>query len=124
MSSATQFMRGFPTEALPPALRNSRCQCKLIGPSATRSTLCYSAAWLHFVADRPQEGGHLACNGCRNQGLAFADIFLGIELRRTRRQRQEGDVFGSFEVFGAVPSGLIENENGVGAGGDFGCAFV
>ena len=35
----------------------------------------------------------------------------GFELRRTRRQRQERDVFGSLEVFGAVPSSLIENEN-------------
>ena len=52
------------------------------------------------------------------------DIFLGVELRRTRRQRQERDVFGSLEVFGAVPSSLIENENGVCAGGDFRCDFV
>ena len=43
---------------------------------------------------------------------------------RTRRQRQERDVFGSLEVFGAVPSSLIENENGVCAGGDFRCDFV
>ena len=52
------------------------------------------------------------------------DIFLRVELRRTRRQRQERDVFGSLEVFGAVPSSLIENENGVCAGGDFRCDFV
>jgi hypothetical protein len=44
---------------------------------------------------------------------------LRVELRRTRRQRQERDVFGSLEVFGAVPSSLIENENGVCAGDDF-----
>jgi hypothetical protein len=30
------------------------------------------------------------------------DIFLRVELRRTRRQRQERDVFGSLEVFGAT----------------------
>jgi hypothetical protein len=36
--------------------------------------------------------------------MTLPDIFLGIELRRTRRRRQEGDVFWSFEVFGAVPS--------------------
>ena len=29
------------------------------------------------------------------------DIFLGVELRRTRRQRQERDFFGSLEVFPA-----------------------
>jgi hypothetical protein len=34
------------------------------------------------------------------------------------------DAFGSLEVFGAVPSSLIENENGVCAGGDFRCDFV
>ena len=45
-------------------------------------------------------------------------------LWRTRRQRQERDVFGSLEVFGAVPSGLIENENGMCAWGNFGCDFV
>ena len=47
-----------------------------------------------------------------------------MQLRRTRRQRQERDAFGSLEVFGAVPSSLIENENGVCAGGDFRCDFV
>src|SRR3981081_1042606 len=52
------------------------------------------------------------------------DVFLRVELWRTRRQRQERDVFGSLEVFGAVPSSLIENENGVCAGGDFRCDFV
>ena len=31
---------------------------------------------------------------------------------------------GASEVFGAVPSSLIENENGVCAGGDFRCDFV
>ena len=33
-ASATQFIRGFPTEALPPALRNCLCPSKLIGPTA------------------------------------------------------------------------------------------
>jgi hypothetical protein len=32
-SSATQFIRGFPTEALSPALRNSGCQFTLSWPS-------------------------------------------------------------------------------------------
>ena len=52
------------------------------------------------------------------------DVFLRVELWRTRRQRQERDVFGSLEVFGAVPSGLIENENGMCAWGNFRCDFV
>ena len=33
-------------------------------------------------------------------------------------------LFRGLEVFGAVPSSLIEDENGVCAGGDFGCDFV
>src|SRR3954470_19048088 len=52
------------------------------------------------------------------------DVFLRIELRRARRQRQERDVAWRLEAFGAMPSGLIENENGVGAGSDFRCDLV
>jgi hypothetical protein len=37
------------------------------------------------------------------------EVFLGIELRRARRQY----VVWRIEVFGAMPSGLIENKNGV-----------
>jgi hypothetical protein len=33
-ASAPHFLRGVPTEALPPALRNCFCRSKLIGPSA------------------------------------------------------------------------------------------
>ena len=33
-------------------------------------------------------------------------------------------LLGSLEVFCAMPSGLIEDENGVSTGGDFGCDFV
>ena len=35
-----------------------------------------------------------------------------------------GDVFGSLEVLGAVPSGFFKNENGMCAWGNFGCDFV
>ena len=52
------------------------------------------------------------------------DVFLGIEFGRARRQRQERDIAWNPEVFCAVPSGLIEDENGVSTGGDFGCDFV
>src|SRR4051795_3995226 len=52
------------------------------------------------------------------------DVFLTVELWCARRQRQERDVGWSLEVFGAVPPGLIENENRMCAGGDFGCDLV
>ena len=48
------------------------------------------------------------------------DVFLWIELGRAWRQRQERDVSWSPEVLGAVPSGLIEDQYSVCAGGDFG----
>jgi hypothetical protein len=41
------------------------------------------------------------------------DIFLAVELGRMRRQRQERDVAWHVQVFGAMPAGLIEDENGV-----------
>jgi hypothetical protein len=37
-----------------------------------RLTLSYSGVRLHLVTDRPQKGGHLACDRCCDQGLAFA----------------------------------------------------
>src|SRR3954453_16742113 len=49
---------------------------------------------------------------------------MRIELRRARRQRQERDVAWRLEAFGVMPSGLIENENGVGAGSYFRCDLV
>ena len=52
------------------------------------------------------------------------DVFLGVEFRRTRRQRQERDVAWNLERLGAMPAGLIEDENGVGAEADFGCDLV
>ena len=52
------------------------------------------------------------------------DVFLGIEFGRARRQRQERDIAWNPEVFCTMPSGLIEDENGVSTGGDFGCDFV
>ena len=41
-----------------------------------------------------------------------------------RRQRQKRDVAWDFEVIGAMPPGLIEDENGVGAGRDLGGNLV
>src|SRR5216683_7693942 len=52
------------------------------------------------------------------------DVLLRVELGRAWRQRQERDVAWSLEVFGAVPSGLIEDQNGVSAGRDFGCDLI
>ena len=45
------------------------------------------------------------------------DVFLAIELRCARRQRQERYVAGNLEVLGAVPAGLVEDQDRVGAGG-------
>jgi hypothetical protein len=46
------------------------------------------------------------------------DVFLAVELRCARRQRQERYVGGNLEVFGAVPTGLIEDEDCVSACGN------
>jgi len=48
------------------------------------------------------------------------EVFDRIQLGRFWRQRQEGDVLRDLEAFGHVPSGLIENEDGVFARGDCG----
>src|SRR6266567_7665540 len=52
------------------------------------------------------------------------DIFLAVELGRARRQRQERDVARHLEVLGAVPAGLIEDDNRVGTRGDLGADLV
>ena len=44
------------------------------------------------------------------------DVFDRVQLWRPRRQEQEGDVVGNIELGCCVPSGLVKNENGVGAG--------
>ena len=57
-SSATQFFRGFPTEALPPVLRNHRYQSSVIW-LYVRSCLCSPSsrrAGLNLATDGPQEG--------------------------------------------------------------------
>src|SRR3954454_14374439 len=66
-------LRGFPTEALPPALRKRRSSPKWIGPSGGLRwfDLC---GWARFnrMTDGPQKGGHLTRNGGCDHGLAFA----------------------------------------------------
>src|ERR671911_2683143 len=61
-ASAPQFLRGFPTEALPPALRNGFCRSKLIGdPPPRRGARSTSGrARLNRVTDRPEKGCHFA----------------------------------------------------------------
>jgi hypothetical protein len=44
------------------------------------------------------------------------DVFDGIELGAFRRQRDERDVRRHDERVGAVPSSLIQEQNGVGTG--------
>lgn len=49
------------------------------------------------------------------------DVFDGIEFRGTRRQRHQGDVAWDDEVLGDVPSGLVEQHDGMRIGGNGGC---
>jgi hypothetical protein len=51
------------------------------------------------------------------------DILLAVELGRARRQRQERDIAWDFQVLRTVPTSLIEDENGVRAGGNLGGDF-
>ncbi len=48
------------------------------------------------------------------------DVLDRVELRRARRQRQEGDVVWYDELAREVPAGLVEDEDGVGARRDGG----
>src|SRR2546421_12822513 len=52
------------------------------------------------------------------------DIFLAVEFRRAWRKLQERDVAWNLEGVGAMPAGLIEEENSVSARSDFGCDFM
>ena len=52
------------------------------------------------------------------------DVFLGVEFGRARRQRQERDVARNLERLGAMPAGLIEQEDCVRAGRNLGCDLV
>lgn len=52
------------------------------------------------------------------------DIFDGVQFRGIGRQRQQGNVVGDHQrAAGLVPAGTIENEDGVGAGGDLAADF-
>ena len=46
------------------------------------------------------------------------DVLSRVEFRRPGRQGHQGNVVRDLERFGGVPAGLIENQDGVGAGGD------
>src|SRR6516162_1700543 len=52
------------------------------------------------------------------------DIFLAVELGRAWRELQERDVARNLEGLGAMPAGLIEEENSVSAPSDFGCDLI
>ena len=52
------------------------------------------------------------------------DIFLAVEFRCARRKLQERDVVRNLEGLGAMPPRLIEEENSVSAGSDFGCDLI
>ena len=51
------------------------------------------------------------------------DVFLGIEFGRTRRQRDR-EVERGFQGLGAVPAGLVEDQNAVRARRDLGCDVI
>ena len=46
------------------------------------------------------------------------DVFHRVEFGRFGRQRHQGDVAGNVELGREVPAGLIEQQDGMGAGGD------
>ena len=46
------------------------------------------------------------------------DVFGRIELRRARHQGWEGDVLGYLKFWGGVPSGAIEDEDGIDTGSE------
>ena len=52
------------------------------------------------------------------------DIFLAVEFGCAWRELQERDVAWNLEGLGAMPAGLIEEENGVRARSDFGCDLI
>src|SRR6266508_4650658 len=52
------------------------------------------------------------------------DIFLTVEFGCARRQRHEREVAWDLESLGAMPPGLIEEDDRVRAWGNFGCDFV
>jgi hypothetical protein len=52
------------------------------------------------------------------------DVFDRVQFRGARRQEDRRDVFGHVELAGRVPSGPVEDENGVGAFGDVARDFV
>src|SRR5262249_26142331 len=52
------------------------------------------------------------------------DVVLAVEFGCARRKLQERDVVWNLEGLGAMPAGLIKEDNGVRSEGDFGCDLV
>jgi len=46
------------------------------------------------------------------------DILHGVQFRRFGRQRDDRDIAGHHKVFGEVPSGLVDDQDGMGTAGD------
>jgi hypothetical protein len=78
-------------------------------------------------ARRPSPGGYIDDvvegfeNSVRQPVLPheLPDIFLAVEFGCAWRELQERDVVWNLEGLGAMPSGLIEEENSVSARRDF-----
>jgi len=51
-------------------------------------------------------------------------VFLAVEFGRARRQRHQGDVARDLERLGAMPPGLIEEDDCVRGGRDLGCDLI
>ena len=52
------------------------------------------------------------------------EIFDRVQFWLIGRQEEEGDVVGEIEIMGGMPSCLIEDDDGMGAGRDLGADFV
>ena len=46
------------------------------------------------------------------------DVFDGVQLGRSGRQEEQGDILGALEFASGVPAGAVEQEEGMGTGRD------
>src|SRR6516164_2557871 len=59
-----------------------------------------------------------------SSAVELPDIFLAVEFGCAWRKPQERDVVWNLEGLGAMPPGLIEENNSVSARSDFGCDLI
>ena len=51
------------------------------------------------------------------------EVFDGVQFWGIGRQEEQRDVVGEIEIVGGMPSGLVEDDDGMGAFGDLGADF-